>query len=144
MLGCGHISGYNGDAIPGRGAGNLAKRLAAPCDEFRFLQQIGRRITANGQLGKQDEVSATLLRPAREIDDFCGVPAEIPHGGIDLGQRNLHSFSVATGMDRSGVRIPDAKGGQTAVRVAVESKSICAADLSGAGFALSGRRAVEP
>jgi hypothetical protein len=44
------------------------------------------------------------LGPASEIDDFCGIPAEIPHGGIDLGQRNLHSLSVATGMEGSRPR----------------------------------------
>ena len=33
----------------------------------------------------------------RKFDDLRGVPREIPHSGIDLSQRNLHSFSVKAG-----------------------------------------------
>jgi hypothetical protein len=31
---------------------------------------------------------------ARKVDNLFGVAAEIPNGGIDLPESNLHTFSV--------------------------------------------------
>ena len=92
----GDVSGDHCDGIIRRGPRNLAQSLAAARNEGRFLQQIGRRIAADGQLRKQHQAGATLLCPPRKCEDFCGISAEIADGGIDLSERDLHSFSVAT------------------------------------------------
>jgi hypothetical protein len=37
---------------------------------------------------------ARVLRPPGIINDFAGVAGEISDGRVDLGQRDLHLFSV--------------------------------------------------
>ncbi len=95
----GHVPRDYSDGIARRGASNLAQSFAAARNEGGFLQQIGGRIAADSQLGKQHQVGAPLLRSACKFEDFCGISAEIADGGIDLGERDLHSFSVATPQD---------------------------------------------
>jgi hypothetical protein len=91
----GHITGDHRNAILRRGPGNLEQGLAAARHKRRLFQQVGWRIAADGELGKKHQVRATLLRSTGKFEDFCGISAEIANGGIDLSERNLHSFSVA-------------------------------------------------
>jgi hypothetical protein len=96
MFGGSDVSGDHGDVVASSGSGDLAKSLTAACDKRGFFQQIGGRIPANRQLRKQHKVRSTLSGTAGEVDDFCGVAAEIADGGIDLSERDLHIFSLAT------------------------------------------------
>lgn len=115
MLSCSVLGGRDvadddRDGIVRGGAGDLADGLAAAGNKRRLLQQIGRGIAADGQLRKEDEVGASLLRAPRKFKNLSGVAAEIADGRIDLSQRDLHLSSVATrageAADTSGIVIP--------------------------------------
>src|SRR5207247_6813898 len=60
----------------------------------RALNEVSRRIAADGKLGKQDEPGPLGFRPLREVDDFCGVAGEVSDRRINLAQRDLHCSSV--------------------------------------------------
>ena len=58
------------------------------------LDQIAGRISANGELGKQDQSGSGGLRAMRERDDLRSVAGKIPNCRVDLPQGNLHVNSV--------------------------------------------------
>ena len=58
------------------------------------LDQIVRRVTGDGKFRKQNQAGASTPRLQRKLDDLGGVAREVPHGGVDLAQGNLHTTSV--------------------------------------------------
>ena len=71
--------------------------LAGAGDEGGFLEQVGGRVAADGELGKEHEISASVLGAAGEFEDLLGVSVKVADGGVDLGERDLHTSSVAIG-----------------------------------------------
>src|SRR5215475_11106365 len=74
---------------------NLCNRLFRPRNKRWFVKKIRGRITADCQLWKQNQIGGALGRLTREIENLLYVSGEIADSGIDLSERNLHSFSVA-------------------------------------------------
>ena len=87
-LGRSHHAADHGDAL--RLRGNLLDGVAVARDERRPLDQIARRIAADGEFRKQNQARAGVARLQGKLDDLGGVAGEIPHGGVDLAQGNLH------------------------------------------------------
>ena len=81
----------------GGGGGNLGDGLGGSRHERGLIQEIGRWITTNCQLRKHDHVRLGCRRLPRELDDFLRIPLKIPDRGVDLGESDLHFFSLATG-----------------------------------------------
>jgi hypothetical protein len=91
------MSGCNKAADDGDSAGALGYVLdgfTIAGDEGGLFDEIARRIAANGEFGKKNQLGAGLAGALGEIDDFRGVAVEIPDGRIDLSQRNDHVFSL--------------------------------------------------
>ena len=87
-----------GDPLDGRA---IARHKRRPLD------QIARRVTADGELREQNQASASTPRLQRKLDDLGSVPREIPDGGVDLAQSNLHTHSVkGRGVEGRGRRAP--------------------------------------
>ena len=62
VVGGGDVSAEYGSAAVRGAGGELLYDLAGAGDEGGFLEQVGRRIAANGELGKEHEVSASRAR----------------------------------------------------------------------------------
>jgi hypothetical protein len=58
------------------------------------LHQVARRIAAHRQLREQNQPGARGPRPLRKSDNLGRIAAEVPYGGVDLSQGNLHKLSV--------------------------------------------------
>src|ERR1700761_2988708 len=80
----------------GGGSGNLRDRFPGASYEGGFFEEIGRRITTHRQLRKQDDLRPGRPGLPREVDDFLCIPLEIPYRRVDLGESNLHFFSLST------------------------------------------------
>lgn len=91
------VAADDGSAAAGGGCGKLLDDLSGASDEGGFLEEVGRGISAHAKLRKENEVGISLLSAADEIEDFLCVSAEVADGGVDLGERDLHNSSVATG-----------------------------------------------
>ena len=89
-----------------RGFRELVDSRAAAGQEARLFKKIGGWVAADGQLGEDGQARALLGGAAAEGDDFFEVSREIPDGGIDLGQCNLHSFSLVPSGDEAGAKRP--------------------------------------
>jgi hypothetical protein len=71
--------------------------LAVVLNKRSAFHQIPRRIATDREFGKKDQARAIGLSLMGKFNDLRGVPREIPHGGIDLAQRNLHTISLKAG-----------------------------------------------
>ena len=77
--------------------GKLLDDLAGPGDERGFLEKISRRISAYTELWKENQIGVSPFSAAGEFKYLLSVSAKVANGGIDLGERDLHTSSVATG-----------------------------------------------
>ena len=68
-------------------------RRPAPPDEPVAQQEIARQVADQRQLRCDGEVGAEARRLAGRIDDQTAVAVQVPDGGIDLEQRDLHGVS---------------------------------------------------
>src|ERR1700722_18212630 len=74
--------------------GNPLDRLAIALHKGGSLHEIARRVTANRQLGEQDQTGSCGLGTVGIINDLRRVAGEVSNGRINLAERNLHSSSV--------------------------------------------------
>ena len=81
--------------------GDLRDGLFGAGDEDGFLQQIGGRISADGQFWEDDELRVRINGTLRKLKNFPDVTVEVPDGRIDLGKRNLHVDSVSEAFEMS-------------------------------------------
>ncbi len=88
-------AGDDGDGQRGGCIGDFLHGLAGALDEGAFFKQVGGGVAADGKFREDDEIGSGSGRLVGEIHDFGGVAAEIPDGGVDLCQRDLHSSSLA-------------------------------------------------
>ena len=88
-------AGDDGDGQRGGCGGDFLHGFSGAGDEGGFFEEIGGRIAADGEFGEDDEIGVGCGGLVGEIHDFGGVAVEIPDGGIDLCQRDLHCFSLA-------------------------------------------------
>ncbi len=58
--------------------------LLRAANEVGPFHQVAGRISAEGELGEDDEVCAALLRRARKAKDSLEVSGEVTDGGVDL------------------------------------------------------------
>ena len=78
-----------------RGAGQpcscrCSQHLEILRNEPRFEEEILRRITGNGQLGRKNEIGAGGRELIVSGEDFVEVTPQIADGGIDLGETDFH------------------------------------------------------
>ena len=59
------------------------------------LYQIAWRVSANGKLRKKNQASAGRACLPGKLNHLGSVAREVPHGGVDLAQGNLHNNSVS-------------------------------------------------
>ena len=71
-------------------ARDAIERAAAGLQEVRFQQQVLRRITVDRQLGEDDDLRAGLGRLAEVVADLGGVPIDVAHRDVDLGEGEAH------------------------------------------------------
>ena len=60
-------------------------------NELRFEDEVLRRITGNGELRRQDQFRSGGRQPLVGAGDFLKIAAQIPDGGIDLSETDLHA-----------------------------------------------------
>ena len=89
----GHARQHGGRQIA-RGRGQFLDGGAAAGQKTGLFKEVGRRVAADDQLGEDRQPRALSGRAAAGSDDLFKVSGEIPHGGIDLGECDLHSFSL--------------------------------------------------
>ena len=81
----GNTLGFSGDPLHG---------LAIARHKRGSLDQIVRRVPGDGEFRKQNQAGASTPRLQCKLDDLGSVAREVPHGGVDLAQGNLHVSSV--------------------------------------------------
>ena len=82
---CWQSAGGRGKFIDGRSAAGKKARL---------LKEVGGGISADGQLGEDGEAGALVGSAAGNRKNFFEIAGEIPDRGVDLGQCDLHTFSL--------------------------------------------------
>ena len=92
----------------GGGGGNLRDGLGGSRHEGWLVQEIGRRVTTNRQLREHHDVRLGRGRLQCKLDDFFCVPLKIPYRGVDLGESDLHFFSLPTYARATGKTVPSA------------------------------------
>ena len=88
----------------GRLRGGLSKFIdgcAAAREKAGLLKEVGRRIAADGQFGKDREPGALIGGAPGGGDDFFEIAGEIPDRGVDLGQCDLHISSLKETTERA-------------------------------------------
>src|SRR6185437_5612133 len=78
-----------------RARSNLLNGLSSASDKGGLLQQVGGRVAADGEFRKEHETGSALRGPLSEFKNLAGVPVEVADGGIDLGERDLHSYKFS-------------------------------------------------
>ena len=63
-------------------------------EEGGFLEQVGRPVAADSELGEEDEVGSGVGGSLGKGEDLAGVALEVSDGGVDLGERDLHWSSL--------------------------------------------------
>ncbi len=74
---------FGGDPLDGR---PIARHKPGPVD------QIARGVAGDGEFREQNQAGASTPRLQRKLDDLGGVAREVPDGGVDLAQGNLHTL----------------------------------------------------
>ncbi len=100
----GHARQHGGGQVAG-GRGQLIDGRAAASQETRLFQEVGGRVTAEDQLGKDGEPRALGGRATAGRDNLIKISGEIPDSWIDLGQRDLHSSSLIQCGDSQELRL---------------------------------------
>src|SRR5213595_4265156 len=60
-------------------------------DKTRFKNQVLRRISGDGQLGRQNQFRAGISKTLVRANDFLKIAAQIPYGRINLSKTDLHA-----------------------------------------------------
>jgi hypothetical protein len=66
--------------------GNPVQRGQVVGNELRAEQQVLRRVSRQGELGKDDQIGSGLASGCYPMEDKSRVPVEIADGRINLGQ----------------------------------------------------------
>ena len=77
-----------------RSEGQFVHRGTAAGKEAGLFKKVGGRIAADGELGEDGEARTLLRRSPADSDDSFEISGEIPNRRIDLGQRDLHKYSL--------------------------------------------------
>ncbi len=64
-------------------------------EEGALLEQVGGPVTTNGELGEEDEVGGLVRGALGVVQDFAAVAGEVAYGRVDLGEGDLHWFSLS-------------------------------------------------
>ena len=91
----GDVAADDGDGQLRCFMGNLSHGLFGARDEDRLFQQVGRRIAANGQFGKNHQLRSSINSAASKVKNFADVTVKVPNRRVDLGKRDLHVDSVS-------------------------------------------------
>ena len=75
-------------------SGQFFHGLAAAGEEAWLFKEVGGRIAADGEFGENGEASALICSAAAGRNDLFQIAGEIPDRGVDLGERDLHIFSL--------------------------------------------------
>jgi len=89
--------GYADQNRSGQVAGGGAQFVdsgAAAGQKAGFLKEVGGRIATDNEFGEDGEARTERGGATADGKDFLDVSGEIPDGGIDLGQCNLHTSSL--------------------------------------------------
>ena len=81
----------NRRAIGGVGR-NLIQRLSRAVQKRPLLQQVGRRVSADGEFRKHRQLRAGLRGARGKVEDQPRVSGKVPNGWVDLGQCDLHEY----------------------------------------------------
>jgi hypothetical protein len=76
------MSSYRGNAVGS--CGQLRDCGHVGVDELRLEQQIFRRVTGQGKLGKRDDIRLQFDRAVRPLCNFPGVALDVSDNHIDL------------------------------------------------------------
>ena len=68
----------------------MTQRLEAPLHERVLVEEIHRRIAADGHFGKDDEVGFSPSRLSGELHYLLRVALEVANHGIDLSNGHFH------------------------------------------------------
>ena len=77
-------------------AGDLVDGLAGGADERGAKEEILRRVTRHGELGKDDEVGRRAPRVRERGDDALHVPVEVADDDVHLGEDDPHRRILAS------------------------------------------------
>jgi len=98
--------GRKGDADKDGGrerGGGLAQFIntrTATAQKGRLVEEIGGGISADAQLREDGETGSRIRGALAGVEDFGEVAGEVPDSGVDLGECDLHIFSVKQGLKR--------------------------------------------
>ena len=87
---------HRGAGIAGRGLQQPGQGLLHLVDQGGFLHQVPGRVAHQEQLREDDEVgfAAVLFQ---DVQDLLQIAADIPHGGVELGQGDFHDNVLIIG-----------------------------------------------
>ena len=89
----GHARQHGGRQIA-RGRGQLIDGRTAAGQKARLFKEVGGRIAADDQFGKDSKPRALGSGATAGRNNFFKISGEIPDSWIDLGQRDLHTSSL--------------------------------------------------
>ena len=84
----------NGRGQLARSEGQFVDRGTAAGKEAGLFKKVGGRIATDGEFGEDGEARTLLRRSAADSDDSFEISGEISNSRIDLGQRDLHKYSL--------------------------------------------------
>ena len=84
-------AGKHGNGQFARCRSQFVHGRSAAGQEAGFLKEVGGRIAADGELGKDRKARALFRRAAAGGNDLLEVSGKITNRGVDLGQRDLHN-----------------------------------------------------
>ena len=94
--GCGNVACCRSEFVYG---------FAATSKEAGLLKEVGWRVTANGQLRKNSQAGTMFSGALDSGDDLVEIAGEPPDRRVDLGQCDLHRFSLIK-------QAPEGQGGK--------------------------------
>src|SRR5689334_21349843 len=74
----------------------LGDGFGTPGHEFPAKEPVFRRISAERQLGRDDEIGAASFRALGEIDDSRDVTCDIADDCVHLRNRNSHGANISS------------------------------------------------
>ena len=77
-----------------RGSGKFFDGFAAALKKTRLLEEVGGRVSADGQFRKDGKTGALIGGTPAYSQYFFKVAGEIPDRGVDLGQCDVHISSL--------------------------------------------------
>ena len=97
-------AGEDGRGQVASGRGQFIDGCAAAGEKAGLLKEVGRRIAADGQLGKDGEPRALVGGAPADVNNFFKISGEIPDRGVDLGECDLHTSSLMQERARSEIK----------------------------------------